>query len=157
MVDVKERGERLQSTKSCWTLRSRQFSQCPEPPCPTVLTTSKLAVFEEIALDARRAIIEHRAGIPDGTVISHTAGLPTNDRFRVPDQMRGLDSSSSAPAPIQQAGSAEMARRAAGSGVGSPGAPGMDKQEEDDVARRQREFDELLERERKGGEETKRW
>ncbi|CAK9786104.1 hypothetical protein CC85DRAFT_283790 [Cutaneotrichosporon oleaginosum] len=91
-------------------------------------TRRKLAVFEEIALDARRAIAEHRAGIPDGTVISHRAGVPMNDQFTPPDEVR-------------RAAGSEMDRRA--------------QDGDDEQARKRREFEDMLERERKGGSEKK--
>jgi hypothetical protein len=100
-------------------------------------------VFEEIAIDARRAIAERRAGIPEGTLISHRAGVPANDTFTPPGQ--GFEPSED----VRRAASSEMERR-----NGAP-AP-KDESAEDELARKRREFDEMLERERKGGSE-RRW
>lgn len=120
---------------------------------PASLTPRKLAVFEEIAMDARRAIAEHRVGIPDGTVISHTSGVPANDRFTPPGQQQGRFDQAPVSDRVGQAANAEIQRRA-----GAPSAPpASGKESDDDMACRQREFDEMLERERKGGEESKRW
>lgn len=133
------------------------------------LTARKLAVFEEIAFDARRAIAERRAGIPDGTLISHRAGVPTKDRFTSPEQQREFAQGRFDEAPVSEeisrAANAEASRRAGipdrapppGQLPQSSSTTGQARAGEDELTRRQREFDEMLERERKGGEENKRW
>ncbi|BEI84165.1 hypothetical protein CcaverHIS002_0407690 [Cutaneotrichosporon cavernicola] len=105
-------------------------------------TKRKLMVFEEIAVDARRAIAEHRMGIPHGTLISHRAGVPANDTFTPPGELL------EPPDDVKRAVMSEMERRAS-AGADAP-------KDDDELARKQREFDDMLDRERKGGSE-KRW
>ncbi|GMK59432.1 hypothetical protein CspeluHIS016_0800380 [Cutaneotrichosporon spelunceum] len=102
----------------------------------------KLAVFEQVALAARRAIAEHRMGIPDGTVISHRAGIATNDSYTRPGDV--IEPSND----IKRAAAGEMDRRVQ--------SIADEEDPEEEMRRKQREFEELLERQRQG-ESEKKW
>jgi hypothetical protein len=53
-----------------------------------VLTIRKMQVFQEIEFDARRALQERVAGIPDGTIVVHLAGVPSQTRYLTPEGAR---------------------------------------------------------------------
>lgn len=162
----------------------------------TVPARSKMQVLQQISIDTKRAIVEHRMGIPTGTVIEHRAGVGETDRLITVDQYRGtgsargqvnkyqtedesvtpgvrdavdtldtLDEASSARtgvmgeiAKVDQPPSWEKLRTTRPARRGPAGQPGsVDLSPEDELAKRQAEFDAMLDRERKGGDDGDKW
>ncbi|KAL1407250.1 hypothetical protein Q8F55_006668 [Vanrija albida] len=153
----------------------------------------KMKVFQQISIDTKRAIAEHRLGIPTGTVIEHRAGVPDSDTLITVDKYRGASGSVDAYQVEEEAASQEVRAvvdtldtvdeaAAARNGVlgevakvdqppsweklrttrpprrGPAGQPGaVDLSPEDELRKRQAEFDAMLDRERKGGNDGDKW
>ncbi|WOO85097.1 uncharacterized protein LOC62_06G008596 [Vanrija pseudolonga] len=155
----------------------------------------KMKVLQQISIDTKRAIVEHRMGIPTGTVIEHRAGVPETDRLITVDQYRGtggsggvnkyqtedesvtpdvrnavdtldtIDEASSARtgvmgeiAKVDQPPSWEKLRTTRPARRGPAGQPGaVNLSPEDELKKRQAEFDAMLDRERKGGNDGDKW
>lgn len=135
-----------------------------------------MKVFQEITFDIQRAMVEQSQGIKPGTVIAHEAGVPAPDKEWTPpaDQAPALDVDTfeRQPSAVNQAlkengdnawdrlraGSSNSSRPpaprrdGAGAGAGSSG-----NSTEAEYARRQKEFDDMLDRERKGGNDADTW
>lgn len=132
----------------------------------------KLKVFQEIAVDYQRALQERRAGIQPGTVISHQAGIPAPDKEWTPRELdratERASASTSVGQQIEERGGSAW-DRLRGNKASAPSAPASERSAgspnlkaetlspEAEYARRQREFDAMLERERQGGDDADKW
>lgn len=54
----------------------------------TLTVGRKMGVFQEVEYDAMRAVQERMAGVPDGTIVVHLAGIPGQTRYMTPLEAR---------------------------------------------------------------------
>jgi activator of HSP90 ATPase len=138
---------------------------------------SKLQVFQQIVIDSKRAISEHRAGIPtedklvrpgeadEGNAVSSSS--PSSSK-QDPGSSASSEASTSASgtgsstgAPTPRGAISNTVNAATGSTwerlrTTRPAPPQADTPEEE-LHRQQAEFDAMIERERRGGDGLDRW